>query len=139
MTVTIYQGVIVSVLTVLAYLVGHFIEAGRWEFVNSADGMTMAFLTLSMAEIFHSFNMRSRHGSIFTIKKQNIVLWGSGLLALVLTTAVIYIPFMARLFDFTPISVGEYFIAMAIAFSIIPIVELVKLCERIHHNRKKNK
>ncbi|MBQ8344221.1 MAG: cation-translocating P-type ATPase, partial [Clostridia bacterium] len=133
---TVYQGIIVSVLTVLAYLVGHFIEAGRWELVNSADGMTMAFLTLSMAEIFHSFNMRSRHGSIFTIKKQNIVLWGSGLLALVLTTAVIYVPFMARLFDFTPISVGEYFIAMGMAFSIIPIVELIKLFERIYHNRK---
>jgi Ca2+-transporting ATPase len=133
---TVYQGIIVSALTVIAYLVGHFIESGRWEFVNSADGMTMAFLTLSMAEIFHSFNMRSRHGSIFTIRKQNVVLWGSGLLALILTTGVIYIPVMARLFDFTPISVGEYFIAMAIAFSIIPIVEIVKLFERIYHNRK---
>ena len=133
---TVYQGIIVSALTIIAYLVGHFIESGRWEFVNSADGMTMAFLTLSMAEIFHSFNMRSRHGSIFTIRKQNVVLWGSGLLALILTTGVIYIPVMARLFDFTPISVGEYFIAMAIAFSIIPIVEIVKLFERIYHNRK---
>ena len=32
---------------------------------------------------------------------------------------------------------SEYFIAMAMAFSIVPIVELVKLCERVYHNRKK--
>ena len=134
---TVYQGILVSALTVLAYLIGHYIESGVWEFTNSNDGMTMAFLTLSMAEIFHSFNMRSRHGSIFAMKRQNIVLWGSGILALLLTTAVIYVPFMARLFDFTSISVAEYFIAMAIAFAVIPIVEIVKLIERACIKRKK--
>ena len=134
---TVYQGILVSVLTVVAYLVGHFMESGRWELVNSPDGMTMAFLTLSMAEIFHSFNMRSRHGSIFAIKKQNAVLWGSAILAAVLTAGVIYIPFLARLFDFTPVSAKEYFISIAIAFTVIPIVEIVKLVERLIKNRKK--
>ena len=134
---TVYQGILVSVLTVVAYLVGHFIESGRWELVNSPDGMTMAFLTLSMAEIFHSFNMRSRHGSIFAIKKQNAVLWGSAILAALLTAGVIYIPFLARLFDFTPVSAKEYLISIAIAFAVIPIVEIVKLVERLIKNRKK--
>ncbi len=134
---TVYQGILVSVLTVVAYLVGHFMESGRWELVNSPDGMTMAFLTLSMAEIFHSFNMRSRHGSIFAIKKQNAVLWGSAILAALLTAGVIYIPFLARLFDFTPVSAKEYFISIAIAFTVIPVVEIVKLVERLIKNRKK--
>ena len=40
-------------------------EAGVWEITNSPDGTTMAFLTMSMAEIFHSFNMRSQRHSIF--------------------------------------------------------------------------
>ncbi|MBQ9745013.1 MAG: calcium-translocating P-type ATPase, PMCA-type [Clostridia bacterium] len=133
---TIYQGILVSVLTVLAYLIGHYIEADKWELVNSGDGMTMAFLTLSMAEVFHSFNMRSRHGSIFTIKKQNIVLWGSAILATALTAAVIYIPFMASIFEFEAVSVAEYFISIGIAFSIIPIVELVKLIERLIKRKK---
>jgi Ca2+-transporting ATPase len=62
-----YQGLIVAVLTLAAYFIGHFMESGRWEIANSADGMTMAFLTLSMAEIFHSLNMRSRRESIFTL------------------------------------------------------------------------
>ncbi len=133
---TVYQGILVSVLTVLAYLVGHYIESGRWELVNSGDGMTMAFLTLSMAEIFHSFNMRSRHGSIFAIKKQNAVLWGSALLATALTAGVIYIPVLARLFDFTPVSAKEYLISVAIAFIVIPVVEIVKLIERCASKRK---
>mgnify|MGYP000134524538 CR=1 FL=1 len=40
------------------------------------DGVTMAFLTMSMAEIFHSFNMRSQRGSVFTLGSHNKVLWG---------------------------------------------------------------
>ena len=52
-----FQGAVVTVLVMISYLVGHRIESGAWEFVNSADGTTMAFLTLSMVEIFHSLNM----------------------------------------------------------------------------------
>ena len=43
-----FQGAVVTVLVMISYLVGHRIESGAWEFVNSADGTTMAFLTLSM-------------------------------------------------------------------------------------------
>ena len=45
-----FQGLIVTVLVMASYLIGHRIESGVWEFVNSADGTTMAFLTLSMVE-----------------------------------------------------------------------------------------
>lgn len=65
------QGILVTVLTLLSYFIGHFIESGKWEIVNSPDGMTMAFLTLSLVEIFHSFNMRSRRASVFSMKNQN--------------------------------------------------------------------
>ena len=97
----VYQGLLVAVLTLAAYFIGHYIESGVWEIARSHDGITMAFLTLSMAEIFQSFNMRSRRQSIFTIKKQNKWLWGAAGLALLLTTAVIYIPFLVKMFSFT--------------------------------------
>ncbi|HKL73572.1 MAG TPA: calcium-translocating P-type ATPase, PMCA-type, partial [Clostridia bacterium] len=105
----LYQGIFVAILTIAAFLIGHFIESGRCEFVNSPDGMTMAFLTMSMAEIFQSFNMRTRK-SLFTLKKQNIYLWGAMILAMGLTVMVIYVPFFAKVFDFTPINAKEYFI-----------------------------
>ena len=97
---------------------------------DSGHGITMAFLTMSMAEIFHSFNMRSQRGSIFKLKTQNGILWGAGALSLILTTLVIEVPFLADAFDFEPIGPKEYIIALGLAFAVIPIVEIVKLIQR---------
>ncbi len=132
----IIQGVLITILTLFSYLIGHYIEVGRFEFVNSPDGMTMAFLTLSLVEIFHSFNMRSCRKSIFSIKKQNKTLWLSALGALLLTTAVIYIPFLSTVFDFQHISFMEYIIAIGMAFLIIPLTEIIKAIQR---KKEKNK
>ena len=126
----LYQGLLVSALTIIAYIVGHYMENNVWEIAQSSDGITMAFLTMSMAEIFHSINMRSQRNSIFTMNTQNLFLWGATLLALVLTTCVIEIPFLATLFEFETISWAEYFVALGIAFSIIPIVEIIKFIQR---------
>ncbi len=105
-------------------------ESGIWEITQSDDGITMAFLTLSFAEIFHGFNMRSQRGSIFRLSTQNKFLWGAGIMSLILTTAVIYIPFLAKAFKFESISIEEYGAAVLIAATIIPIVELVKFIQR---------
>jgi Ca2+-transporting ATPase len=125
-----YQGLMVSILTLAAYFIGERIENGAWRIISSGDGMTMAFLTMSMAEIFHSYNMRSQHKSIFTVKNHNIYLFGSMMLSFALTAAVIYIPFLRDAFGFTSISFTEYVIALALAILVIPIVELVKLMQR---------
>ena len=125
-----FQGLIVTVLVTIRISIGHWIETGTWEFVNSADGTTMAFLTLSMVEIFHSLNMRSRRGSIFGLKTHNKFLYGAMILSLILTTAVIEVPFLAAAFEFTPIDLEEYAIALGLAVLIIPIMEVVKLVQR---------
>jgi Ca2+-transporting ATPase len=125
-----YQGLAVALLTLGAYFIGHFMEAGRWEIANSADGTTMAFLTMSMAEIFHGFNMRSRRHSIFALGSTNTVLNLAGVLSLALTTLVIYVPFLQTAFSFEHISFKEYAVALMLAVLIIPIVELVKLIQR---------
>lgn len=126
----VYQGVMVAILTLVAYYIGHFIESGRWEFVNSPDGMTMAFLTMSMAEVFHSFNMRSQRGSVFALKTHNKYLYGAMFLSLILTAAVIFIPFLSNAFGFESISLLEYAISMVLAMSVIPIVETTKFFQR---------
>ena len=127
----IAQGIIITIITLTAYFIGHYVESGRFEITTSADGITMAFLSLSMAEIFHSFNMRSRRESIFRLKRQNIFIWGAMILSFLCTTAVIYIPFLSDAFGFEHISLMEYGIAMLLAFSIIPIIEIIKLIQRI--------
>ena len=108
-------------------------------FRDSADGMTMAFLTMSMAEIFHSYNMRSERGSIFGIKGHNLYLFGAMLASFVLTAAVIYVPFLRDVFGFTAISFAEYAIAIGLALIVIPVVEVVKVCQRAYAKGKAKK
>ncbi len=137
-----YQGVFVTGLTLAAYFIGHYIEAGVWEITNSPDGMTMAFLTMSMCEIFHALNMRSQRGSTVAMTfrgSHNIYLFGSCLMSLLMTTIVIYVPFLANAFDFQPIDLMEYAVALALAFAIIPLVEIVKAIERAVDKRKVKK
>ncbi|NMB44342.1 MAG: calcium-translocating P-type ATPase, PMCA-type [Clostridiales bacterium] len=132
----IWQGVMVTVLTVVAYFIGHYIESGVWEIAQSEDGITMAFLTLSMSEMFHSLNMRSRRHSIFTLKKQNKYLFGAVIASFILTVVVIYVPFLSNAFQFQPISGLEFVIAIGLGALVIPIVEIVKFFQRQYDKAK---
>lgn len=140
-----YQGVMVTVLTLVAYVLGIVMaspehmtlsqifavkDANEATHLLHQNGMTMAFLTLSMAEIFHSFNMRSRRQSIVKMGSMNWYLLGAMVLSLLLSSAVIYIPFLSKAFDFAPIDAREYFAALLLAFMVVPIVEIVKLIQR---------
>ena len=127
-----YQGLLISIITLASYIIGHCMEVGYFEMPRgvSDDGMTMAFLTMSMCEIFHSFNMRSQRKSVFTLHTHNKVLWGAMLGSLVLTTVVLEVPFVAGLFGFTPVDLNEYLVALVLAFLVIPIVEIVKAIQR---------
>ena len=129
-----YQGIMVSALVVIAYMIGHYIELGTWSIWHSGTslhGMTMAFLTMNLTEIFHSFNMRSLHGSIFKKKGQNLYLWGSLLIALVLTCVVVFVPSVARVFSLADnFGLDEFAIAVALSLMSIVIVEIVKFIQR---------
>lgn len=142
----VYQGVFLTLITLASYFIGYYVLAktDRHVSVMGADpeqyaemlGSSMAFLTLSMAEIFHSFNMRSLHGSTFALKKQNWWLWGAGALSLALTTIVVEVPFLAQAFELAELDVVEYAIAMALAVSVIPMVEIVKAIVRAVRKKK---
>ena len=132
-----YQGVLVTLITTVSYFIGHWFESGNFEITDSVHGTTMAFLTLAMCEVFHSFNMRSLHGSIFTIKGQNKWLWGAGILSLVLTSVVVLVPPIATAFNMVAIGWQEYLIALGLGFTIIPMVEIIKIFHRIADKKKK--
>ena len=97
---------------------------------NPSLFVLLAFLTLSLAEIFHSFNMRSQRGSIFKMRSQNKVLWIASLGSLLATTLVCEIPFLANAFGFAPVGLLEYAIAVGLGAIVIPVVELVKFIQR---------
>ena len=131
-----YQGILVTVITIASYLIGSLMDPTVGSFAAlraaglSEHGMTMAFLTMSMCEIFHSFNLRSQRKSVFSLKTQNKILWAAMIGSLVLTTALLEVPFLANAFGFLPIGLTEYGIAMGLAFLVIPVVEIVKFFQR---------
>lgn len=136
-----YQGVFLTAITLASFYLGRDVIAQMPQHVNAAYtpadvGSSMAFLTLSMAEIFHAFNMRSLHGSIFAIKKQNWWLWGAGAISLALTTLVVEVPFLANAFELAKLDAMEYGIALALAVTVIPLVEIVKVIARAVRKKK---
>ena len=125
-----YQGLMVAVLVLASFFLGHYMETGNFAITNSAHGTTMAFLTMSMAEIFHSFNMRSQRGSIFKLKGQNLILLIAAVGTLIATTLVCEIEILAKAFEFEAVSLEEYLVAIGLGVLVIPIVEIIKLIQR---------
>lgn len=141
----LYQGILVTILTLAAFFIGEYHETGKWIFMNIAEsnnGMTMAFLTMSMAEIFHSFNLRSQRGSVlamaFKQHSHNKWLYLSMAASLILTTLVIEVPFLASAFGFVELGIKDYAISLALAISVIPIVEIIKAIQRAAAKKKAN-
>lgn len=120
-----YQGLMVSALVIGSYFIG-------FNMGGTDHGMTMAFLTMSMAEIFHSFNMRSQRKSIFTLGHNNVTLWLAGIGAVAATVLVCEVPFLAAAFGFTPVGISEFAISAALGICVIPIVEIVKFFQRMY-------
>ena len=142
-----YQGALVTIITMASYLIGRYwlvasdphaagLVGEALAAYGAKVGTSMAFLTLSLCEICHAFNMRSLHGSIFSMKKQNWWLWGAGVLSFLLTTVVIEIPVLANAFELAQLDLAEYGIAFGLAILIIPIVEIVKVIHRAVDKKK---
>ena len=132
----VYQGLVVAILVLVSYFIGQYINEGVWTFEDSTHGTTMAFLTMAMAEVFHSLNMRSQRKSLFSLKEQNKLLWIAAISSFVLSIAVCAIPPVAAVFEFEPIGCVELAIAIGLGLCIIPIVEMVKFFQRRSLNRK---
>jgi Ca2+-transporting ATPase len=124
------QGTFMGLLILFSYFFGVRLETGAWSIGQSADGMTMAFLTCNFVEMFRAFSTRSLTGSIFTMKTRNWWLWGALTWTFFLTCSVIFIPALRNMFGFTEINLNEFLIAMALALSVIPVSEIIKLFQR---------
>lgn len=123
-----YQGALVTFFVLLSYFIGKNMGGAQ-------HGMTMAFLTMSLAEIFHSFNMRSQRQSIFTLGTQNKYLLLAGVGSFVATVLVCEVDFLANAFGFVPVGIEEFVIAMVLGACVIPVVELVKFIQRKQSRR----
>ncbi len=127
-TSVLYQGLTIAVLTLVSFFIGRR--------QSQITGMTMAFLTISLCEVFHSLNLRSRTKSIFKLKSHNKYLFGAMLLSFLLTILVLYLPGINSIFELSALSAGNFLISFTLALAIIPIVEIVKLFTHLFGDSK---
>ena len=132
----IIHGIIMAVIVLLSFFIGQYIELGHYGVFESVDGMTMAFLTANLVEMFYAVCMRTQKGSILKMKTRNKWLLGSFMLSLLFTVAVIYIPALSDLFGLASISFKEFAIAFGLAFLVIPITEVAKYFQRRKTNEE---
>ncbi|WP_024861199.1 cation-translocating P-type ATPase [Ruminococcus flavefaciens] len=119
----LWQGAVITILTLVSYVIGYNTQ-------GHGAGMTMAFITLCVCEMLHAWNMRSLKGSIFTMKKRNLVLIGAIALSALLTIPVLFIPALRNMFSLSALSGMNYLWAFLAGACIVPIVEIVKCFQR---------
>lgn len=132
----IIHGVIMASIVLISFFIGQYIELAHYGVFESVDGMTMAFLTANLVEMFYAICMRTQKGSIFKMKTRNKWLLGSFMLSLIFTAGVIYIPALSNLFGLATISFKEFAIAFGLAFLVIPITEVAKYFQRRKTNEE---
>ena len=131
----VWQGLLVTALTLAAYFTGVRLQTGLWQVAQSGVGVSMAFLTMSMAEIFHSFNMRSQRGSVFALPTHNPWLWAAMAGSLALSLGVLAWPPAAAAFGFEQLAPAQCGLALTLALAVLPAVELGKSLLRLFSAR----
>jgi len=130
-TNVIYQGLLEGIITLAVYGIAIWFPVHASEAQAHADALTMAFATLGLIQLFHAFNSKSIHGSIFsaTTLKNKFFNW-SIVLSFILLAATIVVPGLNDIFHVSHLDVHQWAIVGGASVSIIVIVEIVKWFQR---------
>ena len=120
----LWQGFMVGGLTLLSYIIGQVS-------VDHNTGMTMAFSTLAISELFHAFNLKSDKSILNKNIFNNKWLNGAFVVGMLLQVLLVYVTPLSKLFRLVNLSFKHELIALALATSVIPIVEIAKLIKRL--------
>ncbi|CAM3071560.1 cation-translocating P-type ATPase [Lactococcus hircilactis] len=129
---TIYQGIIQAALTLGIYglALAFPVHADNSQMMHQ-DALTMSFATLGLIQLFHAFNVKSIHQSIFKVgafKSKTFNL--SILLSFVLLAAVIMIPGLNRIFHVSHLDLYQWIMVLIASVSVVIIVEIVKFIQQ---------
>lgn len=128
----VLEGICVGLLTLTSYIIGE-------TFIGSHEvGSTMAFVTLSITQLFHSYNVKSEHSLLHKSTFNNKFLNMSFIVGFVLQMAVVYIPGVnTNVFQTVALQWNELLIALGLAFAMVIIMELYKLgCKLANKSNK---
>lgn len=142
MSSIIYQGILEAAAVLFVYwsaiqwpahtelnMIG--LSAAELYNLQHADALTMAFATLGLMQLFHAFNVKSVHQSLFTVGffRNKAFNWAI-VLSFVLMMAIIIIPGLNDIFKVTHLDWYQWGIVVGASFAIIPVVECVKFVQR---------
>ena len=120
----ITEGTMLGILTLVAFSVGNYlydIEVGR----------TMAFVSLGLLELVHSFNIKSEE-SIFKVGLfENKYLLGAFILGALLQIVVVVIPSVAEVFKLVPLTQVQWMYTFGISILPLVIMEIQKAFNKI--------
>jgi P-type Ca2+ transporter type 2C len=117
-------GFVEACLTLIAFVIGR--NAG-----GQAYGMTMAFLTLGISQLFAAYGARSDHSSMFTIGVfKNKVMILAMIFSCLLQVIVVIVPFLRETFELTMISPAHWVVVFALSIAMLVFSEIEKVIIR---------
>lgn len=115
----VVEGFMIGMFTILAFFIGN-------KYYGIEVARTMAFISLGMLELIHSFNVKSEE-SIFKVGLfENKYLLGAFVFGTVLQLGIIFVPSLAEIFKLTQLNTTQWLITIAISIAPIIIVEIQK-------------
>lgn len=125
----IYQGMLEGSLTLFVFWYATHVQG--WA---NLVGETMAFATLGLIQLFHAFNVKSVYKSLGTIRPfKNKMFNYAIVVSAAMLLVVMVVPFLTDVFNVASLSLFQWSVVLCTAFSIVPIVELIKWVQRTFH------
>ena len=125
----ILEGIMIGMLTLITFSIGN-------KYYGVEVGRTMAFISMGLLELVHSFNIKSEK-SIFKVGiLENKFLIGSFVLGFLVQTIVVCIPALANIFNVTNLTKTQWLITLGISILPIPIIELQKKVNKMNIKRE---
>ncbi|WP_125572993.1 cation-translocating P-type ATPase [Levilactobacillus huananensis] len=127
----LYQGLLEGGITLFVYWLAITYPVHQATQMAHADALTMAFATLGLIQLFHAFNSKSIHGSIFSVGlfKNKFFNWAI-VIAFALLAMTILVPGLNGMFHVAHLDLFQWVIVLAASFMMIVIVEIVKFFQR---------
>ncbi len=120
----IVEGIMLGMLTLVAFSIGN-------KYYGIEVARTMAFVSIGLLELVHSFNIKSEKSILKVGIFENKFLIGSFMLGVFVQTIVLFIPSLAEIFQLVQLNKIQWIITLAISILPIPIMELQKKVDEI--------
>ena len=126
----VLEGILIGILTLVSFSIGN-------KYYGIEVARTMAFMTIGLLELIHSFNIKSERSLFKTGIFDNKYLVGALVLGIFVQTVVVIIPPVADVFELTNLTMVQWLITIGISVLPIPVIELQKRFDSKCENDKR--